>query len=228
MRSSQPAPSSRPARPAPVLAAVVFTALSVLLLLLVVVEWRPLISLDRSVGDTLHDSAVGHPAVTRTNRILSDWVWDPWTMRALVAVAFLWLLRRGERLLALWIAATSAVGTLVQQVLKGAVGRERPVWPDPVDTAHFSAWPSGHAMTAMVTCGLMVWLLSLRGAAPGLRTAILVVGTASWIGVGVTRLYLGVHWVSDVVGGWLLGAALVALSAVAYGRLVASREGSSV
>ncbi|MEV8310166.1 phosphatase PAP2 family protein [Streptomyces flavidovirens] len=228
MRSSQLAPPSRPAPPAPVVAAVVFTALSVFLLLLVAVEWRPLMSLDRTVGDALHDWAVSDPALTRTNRILSDWVWDPWTMRALVAVVFVWLIRQGERLLALWIAATSAVSALVQQGLKAAVGRERPEWPDPVDSAHFSAWPSGHAMTATVTCGLLVWLLVLRGADPRLRAAVLVVGTVSWVGVGVTRLYLGVHWVSDVVGGWLLGAAVVALSAVAYGRLVASPEGSSV
>ncbi|MET9519237.1 phosphatase PAP2 family protein [Streptomyces sp. NPDC002994] len=234
MRSSRPTqppqspPPSRPEPPAPVRAAVVLSALSVALLLLVALEWHPLVSFDRSVADTLHDSAVGNPAVTHTNRILSDWVWDPWTMRALVAVVFLWLLRQGERLLALWIAATSALGALVQQGLKGAVGRERPEWPDPVDSAHFSAWPSGHAMTAVVTCGLLVWLLWLRGADPRLRTAVLVVGTLSWVGVGVTRLYLGVHWVSDVLGGWLLGGAVVALSVVAYGRLVASREGPSV
>ncbi|MGW7054344.1 phosphatase PAP2 family protein [Streptomyces sp. NPDC054887] len=224
MRSSQLAPPSRPARSTAVVAAVVLTALSAALLLLVAVEWRPLVSMDRAVGDALHDSAVDHPAVTRTNRILSDWVWDPWTMRALVAVVCVWLFRRGERLLALWIAVTSVVGAILQQALKAAVGRERPVWPDPVDSAHFSAWPSGHAMTAMVTCGLLVWLLGVLGAGTRLRTAVLVVGTVSWIGVGLTRAYLGVHWVTDVLGGWLLGAAVVALSVVAHGRVTASRE----
>lgn len=228
MRSSQQAPPSRPALPAPVRAAVVFTALSVVLLLLVAFEWRPLMSFDRSVSDALHGSAVVRPEVTHTNRILSDWVWDPWTMRALVAVVCGWLLWQRQWLLALWSAATSAVGTFVQQGLKAAVGRERPEWPDPVDSAQYSAWPSGHAMTAVVTCGLLVWLLTLRGADPRLRATVLVVGTVSWVGVGVTRLYLGVHWASDVLGGWFLGAAVVALSAAAYGRLTVSREGTSV
>lgn len=228
MRSSQQAPPSRPALPAPVRAAVVFTALSVVLLLLVAFEWRPLMSFDRFVGDALHGSAVVRPEVTHTNRILSDWVWDPWTMRALVAVVCGWLLWQRQWLLALWSAATSAVGTFVQQGLKAAVGRERPEWPDPVDSAQYSAWPSGHAMTAVVTCGLLVWLLTLRGADPRLRATVFVVGTVSWVGVGVTRLYLGVHWASDVLGGWFLGAAVVALSAAAYGRLTVSREGSSV
>ncbi len=227
MHSPQLAPPSRPALPVPVRTALVCTALSVVLLLLVAFEWRPLMSLDRSVGDALHRSAVGEPGITHANRILSDWVWDPWTMRALVAVVFAWLLWQGERLLALWTAATSAVGSLVQQGLKAAVGRERPEWPDPVDTAHFAAWPSGHAMTAVVTCGLLLWLLRLRGAGSGPRTAVLVAAAVSCVGVGVTRMYLGVHWMSDVLGGWLLGAAVVALSVMAYGRLTASREGTS-
>ncbi|MGR8011957.1 phosphatase PAP2 family protein [Streptomyces hypolithicus] len=232
MHSPHPAPAPTPVsrRPAPVpgRSVVACTALSVVLLLLVVFEWRPLMSFDRSVADALHESAVGHPAVTRTSKILTDWVWDPWTMRALVALAFAWLLWRGERTLALWAAATSAVGSLVQQGLKWAVGRERPVWQDPVDSAHFASWPSGHAMTAVVTFGLLLWLLTVRGAGRGLRATVLLVGVVSGVGVGVTRLYLGVHWASDVAGGWLLGAAVVAASAVAYGRLTASQERSAV
>ncbi|MEN8654134.1 phosphatase PAP2 family protein [Streptomyces sp. 21So2-11] len=214
------------ASPAPVRTGIAFAALSGLLLLLVAVEWGPLVSFDRTVADSLHGPAVDHPGITKTSRILSDWAWDPWMMRALMAVAVGWLLWQGERLLALWAVATSAAAVALQQGLKAAVGRERPQWPDPVDSAHYAAWPSGHAMTATVTFGLLVWLLALRGADPRLRTAVLVVGAVSVVGVGLTRMYLGVHWPTDVLGGWLLGVALVALSVVAYGRRVASREGS--
>ncbi|MDJ0463739.1 phosphatase PAP2 family protein [Streptomyces sp. H27-C3] len=217
------ASSARPAPPAPLRTGIAFTALSGLLLLLVAFEWGPLMSFDRTVVDGLHGSAVGHPGITKTNRILADWVWDPWMMRALLAVAVGWLLWQGERLPALWAVATSVAGTLLQQGLKAAVGRERPQWPDPVDSAHFAAWPSGHAMTATVTFGLLVWLLALCGADSLLRAVVLVVGVVSVAGVGLTRMYLGVHWPTDVLGGWLLGVALVALSVVAYGR--ASREG---
>ncbi|WP_434587734.1 phosphatase PAP2 family protein [Streptomyces sp. A5-4] len=218
---------ARPAPPAAVRTGITFTALSGVLLLLVAFEWGPLMAFDRTVANGLHSSAVDHPGITKTNRILSDWVWDPWTMRLLMAVAVGWLLWRGERLLPLWAVATSAAGTLLQQGLKAALGRERPQWPDPVDSAHFAAWPSGHAMTATVTFGLLVWLLALRGADPRLRAAVLVVGVVSVVGVGLTRMYLGVHWPTDVLGGWLLGVALVALSVVAYGRRPASRPGAS-
>ncbi|MET8608861.1 phosphatase PAP2 family protein [Streptomyces rubiginosohelvolus] len=200
-------------------------AASLVLLVLVAVRWSPLMSLDRSVADALHRHAVGDPGLVHVNRVLTDWVWDPWTMRALIAVAVIALWWRGARRLALWTAATSLLATLLQQGLKAAVDRERPQWTDPVDSANFAAFPSGHAMTAVVTCGLLLWLLRLYGAGPGLWGTALAVAVVSAIGVAATRVYLGVHWLTDVVGGALLGVAVVALSAAGYARYTAPREG---
>ncbi|MFJ8822581.1 phosphatase PAP2 family protein [Streptomyces sp. NPDC102467] len=187
------------------------------LLLLVAVRWSPLMDLDGGIVRALHRGAVAEPGLTRVNRVLSDWVWDPWAMRALVAVVaalVAWRLR--DRVLAAWLLVTCALGSLVQQGLKAVVDRPRPVWPDPVDSAHFAAFPSGHAMTATVVCGLVLWLLRRRGAGPVLWGAALAVSVVSVLGVGVTRLWLGVHWPSDVLGGWLLGALTVTLSTTAY------------
>jgi undecaprenyl-diphosphatase len=117
-----------------------------------------------------------------------------------------------------WLVATCALGTLVQQALKAAVGRERPVWPDPVDTAHFAAYPSGHALTATVVCGLILWLLHHHGAGRALWLTALTVAVISVVGVGLTRIWLGVHWPSDVLGGWLMGAMLVTLAVTVHQR----------
>ncbi|MFJ2796459.1 phosphatase PAP2 family protein [Streptomyces sp. NPDC087290] len=199
-------------------AGAVCALLALVVLILVAVRWSPLMSLDRTVAEALHRRAVTEPGLVHANRILTDWAWDPWTMRALTAVAVVALWWRGARLLAVWVAATSLLGTLVQQGLKSAVGRERPRWPDPVDSAHYAAFPSGHAMTAMVTCGMLLWLLRRYGAGPRLWRAALAVACVSVVGVGLTRLYLGVHWSSDVLGGWLLGGALVGFSIAGYAR----------
>nr|WP_242570706.1 phosphatase PAP2 family protein [Streptomyces sp. NP-1717] len=196
---------------------------SLILLVLVAAEWNPLISLDRTVSVDLHRWAVAEPGLTHANRILTDWVWDPWTMRLLTAVAFFVLWFRHERLLACWVAVTSLVGALVSQCLKSAVGRERPSWPDPVDSAHFAAFPSGHAMTATVTVGMLLWLLRRHGVSGVLWRVTLVVGVVSALGAGFTRVWLGVHWSSDVVAGWLFGACLVALSVATYGGRALSR-----
>ena len=144
------------------------------------------------------------PGWTRTNRLLTDWVWDPWTMRALVALTVGWLLWRRERLPALWVICTAALGTVAQQGLKAAVGRDRPQWPDPVDSAHYAAFPSGHALTATVTFGLVLWVLWTHHAAARWLRVTVVVAAVSVAGVGFSRLFLGVHWLSDVLAGWLL------------------------
>lgn len=192
---------------------------SVLLLVLVAVEWHPLLTVDGDIADTTHRWAVDEPGVTHAFRILTDWVWDPWAMRILAAVAVLWLVwRRNAWWTAVWLAATCAVGTLLQQVLKAAVGRPRPVWPDPVDTAHFAAYPSGHALTATVVCGLLLWLLHHYGAYRALSFTALALAVISVVGVGLTRIWLGVHWPSDVLGGWLLGAMLVTLAVLIHQR----------
>ncbi|MEK9518029.1 phosphatase PAP2 family protein [Streptomyces venezuelae] len=197
--------------------AVVSGVLALLLFILVAVGWDPLLSFDRAVAEALHRDAVAHPGLTRVHRVFSDWVWDPWTMRALVAAAVVLLWWGHERRLAVWVGATSLLAVALQQGLKALVGRDRPVWTDPVDSARYAAFPSGHAMTAMVTCGLLLWVLSLRwreewrgwGALAG-------AAVVSVLGVGWTRVYLGVHWPSDVVEGWLLGWCCVAVAILTY------------
>ncbi|MFE5509724.1 phosphatase PAP2 family protein [Streptomyces sp. NPDC056529] len=199
--------------------AVVSGVLSALLIALVAVGWSPLLSFDRAVAEELHRGAVAHPGLTRVNRVLSDWVWDPLTMRALAAGTVVLLWWRRERRLALWVAGTSVLALLLQQGLKALLGRERPQWPDPVDQAHYAAFPSGHAMTATVVCGLLLWVLALHWRDGWRGWAVLAsAGVVSVIGVGWTRTHLGVHWPSDVVGGWLLGWFCVSVAILAYRR----------
>jgi len=210
----------RPPEHRPATRATVALALcSVLLLVLVAAEWHPLISADDDIADTTHRWAVDEPGLTHAFRILSDWVWDPWTMRVLCGIAVIWLVwRRNARWTAVWLVATCALGTLLQQALKAAVGRERPVWPDPVDSAHFAAYPSGHALTATVVCGLLLWLLHRYDSGRALWRTALTLTVVSVVGVGLTRIWLGVHWPSDVLGGWLLGAMLVTLAVTVHQR----------
>ncbi|CAM5611950.1 phosphatase PAP2 family protein [Streptomyces griseomycini] len=207
---SPPRPSDH--RPA-TLSAGTLALCSALLLALVAVGWRPLLDLDGDISRTTHRWAVEEPGLTQTARVLTDWVWDPWTMRVLCGVtAALLVWRYAARWTAMWLVVTVALGTAVQQGLKAAVDRARPVWPDPVDSAHYAAFPSGHAMTATVVCGLLLWLLRRHGVSRLVWRTALVLAVLSVTGVGLTRVWLGVHWPTDVLGGWLLGALVVAVA----------------
>ncbi|NEC88862.1 phosphatase PAP2 family protein [Streptomyces sp. SID12501] len=220
MRTSHLTPRLRRPVPYPAVRVIVALALaSGLLLTLVAMDWHPLITLDGDIARATHRRAVDEPGLTHVFRILTDWVWDPLTMRLLVAAVTVWLVwRHSAWPLALWLVVACALGTVLQQGLKAAVGRARPVWPDPVDSAHYAAFPSGHAMTATVVCGLLLWLLRRYGAGRVLWCTTVTVAVVSVVGVGLTRIWLGVHWPSDVLGGWLLGALVVALTVVSYAR----------
>ncbi|MFW6693284.1 phosphatase PAP2 family protein [Streptomyces sp. MAR4 CNX-425] len=214
--------AAAPRRPSPALrtTAAALTLASALLTALVAATWRPLTDLDGRIARRLHSAAVSEPGWTRANRVLTDWVWDTVTMRLLMVAVILWLLRRGARRLALWLAGAVAVGWVVQAGMKAAVGRDRPHWRDPVDSASHAAFPSGHAMTVALACGLLLWVLSRAAGVPArLRRAAWTAAAVSVAGVCFTRVWLGVHWMSDVVGGTLMGGAVAALAAAAYTAL---------
>jgi undecaprenyl-diphosphatase len=207
-------------------AAWVLGSCSAVLPALVAVRWAPLMAFDEAVARACHRWAVAEHGTTRVVRVLTDWVWDPLTMRLVcVAVALGLAARRSARWTAVWLTAACALALLLQHGLKAAVDRPRPVWPDPVDSARQAAFPSGHAMTATVVCGLLLWLLHRHGAGRAPRSAALALAAVSVLGVGVTRVWLGVHWPSDVLGGWLLGGTVVAVAAAAHQRWSAPDRG---
>ncbi|MES4891821.1 phosphatase PAP2 family protein [Streptomyces sp. NPDC096012] len=209
-------PRPHPPRTASLVAGVLGVC-AALLLVLVAVRWHPLFAVDGAISRTTHRWAVGDRGVTRAFRVLTDWVWDPLTMRLLCAAAAVWLVwRRAAWWTAVWLAVTCALAAILQQSVKAAVDRPRPVWRDPVDSAHYAAFPSGHAMTATLVCGLLLWLLHRLGVSRALWRTAVAAALVSVVGVGVTRVWLGVHWPSDVVGGWLLGALSAALAVVVY------------
>ena len=185
-----------------------------LLVLAVENTWGPLHDLDRSVANSLHAQALAHPALVHAMVLVSDFG-SPTVMRVgtgLLAV-MLWL-RRARRL-ALWVAATMVGGAVIDDVLKTVVNRARPVFVHPVATAPGASFPSGHAFTATLGAGVVLLVvlpvLPRRGRPVAWLLAVLVPLT-----VGYSRIALGVHWVSDVVGGWLLGIGLLAGTTAAF------------
>jgi undecaprenyl-diphosphatase len=138
-----------------------------------------------------------------------------------VTLVFTALLLAGHVRLAMFILITSlgASGLIIS--VKDMVERPRPpagIRLDPFVGDSFS-FPSGHALGAMAIYGNLGWLLVRL--APNQRTArfILAAALGLAIGIGLTRVYLRVHYPSDVLAGWLAGLAWMAVTIVAV-RLI--------
>lgn len=186
-------------------------------LLLAALLWAlagPLVAFDRAVAAGFNGVVAPRPwlvAVLGTATKLGDTVTGV-VVLATLAVAL--LIRRRARL-ALFALVAGIGGLVLGPLLKELVGRLRPTVEVPVATAPGWSFPSGH--TLCVTLWVGVVLLVLLPAVPTrARRPVIGVGVAVVVLVGLTRVALGVHYLSDVVAGWLLGAAWLAVATAAF------------
>ncbi len=132
-----------------------------------------------------------------------------------LAVVVLWALRRRGG--AVFVAATVASSALANAGLKVLVDRTRPpqmLAVRPIPTS--PSFPSGHTVSAFVLFGALA-IVAVVEFGPGWRAwAFAAALVALGMLVGFSRLYLGVHWMTDVLGGWLLGVAWLALSTIVW------------
>lgn len=135
-------------------------------------------------------------------------------MLPLIAVVLTWLLwRRCWRTAAYWVGA-AAFSELLVQLLKVTLGRHRPVDNLYAGVEQYS-FPSGHATLSTVVLAFLAFLLS-RGQRRTLRFGVAVTVGVYVALVAFSRLYLGAHWLSDVLGGMSLGIGWVAFVAMVH------------
>ncbi|WUJ12372.1 phosphatase PAP2 family protein [Actinoplanes sp. NBC_00393] len=184
------------------------------LLLLVRFHWSPLQSLDRSVADGLNRWASGSETTVAVLQQISS-AGGRGFMIPLVALLTLMLLIRRRPRPAVYLIVTGAGALLMDPSLKALIGRLRPVVEVPVATAPGNSFPSGHALGSMVVYGMivLVFLPAMRR-----RWRPWFIGAAAVVvaAIGFTRIALGVHFLSDVLGGWLLGLAWISVTAYAF------------
>ena len=169
------------------------------------------INLDTRFAAWLHDHATSgwttfFENVTRLGNIP--------VLAAVTAVAAILLWRR--RLKAeLELLLLAAVGAEILTVgLKLGFERERPFFPDPLATESTYSFPSGHASVSLAVYGTIGYIAARHAATRRRQIAILAATTGLVLLIGFSRLYLGVHYLSDVIAGFSLGLAWVALCVV--------------
>src|SRR6202044_965751 len=163
----------------------------------------PLESVDHSAAARLNSLVAGHPAVVSVVKAVT-WLGSGGVLWTLTGAAVVVLAIRRRWRLAVYLLVTGAGELALDPVLKALVGRLRPVVAHPVAYGNGDSFPSGHALGSIVCYGalFLVFLPAARGTWRRVFTAVILVLSAA---IGISRLLLGVHYVSDVRGGWGLG-----------------------
>lgn len=122
-----------------------------------------------------------------------------------VASVFLWLTQHRWSVYLLLLAYLG--GDVLNRILKESFERPRPTLLEHLHEVSSASFPSGHAMNSMITYGAVAYLVARLEPTPALRRTTWAFAATLIIAIGISRSYLGVHYPSDVLAGYLAGLA---------------------
>jgi membrane-associated phospholipid phosphatase len=168
----------------------------------------PIVQVDAQLANALHANVV--PSATTAFTAVTTLGSTP--VLALVAgAAAVYLVRRGRGRDAALLAVTLIGAQLLTWILKATFERPRPSFEDPVATASWFSFPSGHALSSVAVYGALAYLFVSGGRSSQARA--LLAGLALLVAlIGFSRLYLGVHYLTDVLAGYSAGLAWLLLA----------------
>lgn len=141
---------------------------------------------------------------------------------ASVAAAVLWR-RTGSPRPAILILVTLSVAGAISTLSKMIIGAHRPTQSCQLIVETDASFPSGHVTGTLALLGALSVVISQHSRRAAHGALIVLTATVTAL-VALTRLYLGVHWVTDIVGALLLGAAAVVVAHLAYRRMMGSSD----
>ncbi|RUS47099.1 phosphatase PAP2 family protein [Cohnella sp. AR92] len=166
------------------------------------------------------------PGLTRFMRTISTLgsTLDVVVIAILIVVAFALFLRHRKELV---LFAVALGGTaLINGLLKDVFERDRPLLHRLAEEEGFS-FPSGHSMASFTLAVITVYLLWKHVSSRLLRAVLILLAVTWFVVMGISRIYLGVHYPSDVVAGYLLSGFWVSLTIMAYRKWTAGSGSSS-
>lgn len=140
----------------------------------------------------------------------------------ITASLVLWQCRHPRLAVGLLVSVLAA--TLASTWLKVLIGRERPDIVEHVALTFTASFPSGHAFLSAVTLLCIAGFVGLAVKRHRITRLCYIIAWGVIVLIGVSRIYLGVHWPTDVLAGWLLGLTWASLSVAWLGRSMASQE----
>lgn len=191
-------------------------AASIVLTVAVALGGTSLSGLDTGLSATTRDWADGWGWPVQVAKIVGT-LTQPALSGVLVAILGLWLLRRGLRAAPGMLAISGVLGATLTTGVKNIVARQRPSSAEGLVHDMSASYPSGHTSAGIylwVAAGLVLLQLGRANQRAGLTRAgmtLIVLGPL----IGVSRLVLGAHWPSDILGGWAFGSVALTTAALA-------------
>jgi membrane-associated phospholipid phosphatase len=169
-----------------------------------------IVGVDEAVAASLHGQAT--PAATMGFTLVTQ-LGSTVVLLAVAASAAACLARLGRRWDAAFVVLAFAGAEALTWSLKALFQRERPSFDDPIATASSFSFPSGHALVSLAVYGALAYVALGSRRSRGIRAAF-IAGTALAVAaIGFSRLYLGVHYLSDVLAGYAVSVAWLLLLA---------------
>ncbi|WP_232699677.1 phosphatase PAP2 family protein [Brevibacillus daliensis] len=132
-------------------------------------------------------------------------------------LAIVWW-KKGRPVVLLYYLGTIAFGLLIKEIVKRSLTRERPEDINLILLPDSYSFPSGHAVFSSLVFGMGGYLLAKRCRRTGTKALWIIVALLIPFLVGYSRVYLGVHYPIDVLGGWLLATGSIMLSMYVYDK----------
>jgi membrane-associated phospholipid phosphatase len=144
-----------------------------------------------------------------------------------VGIMILLAVRRRSWTPVILITAAGA-GSLFMTIFgKHLFGRSRPPFADAVPPyEHGASFPSGHTLNSIVIAGIIAYLLIQRQKSRAARTLTIVVASLFTLTIGLSRVFLGHHWFTDVVAAWAIGGAWLAVVITAHRLYLSAKAGT--
>ena len=174
-----------------------------------VLESDSIVNFDIAAAAWIHARVT--PLGLRVFQLITD-IGSPIFVSVLVVAMAIWCWWRRERVLAIGVVTICGGEALLDRVLKTVIHRTRPEFGARFLHGQSFSFPSGHAFGSIVAYGLLAYLL-IAFYRPVLRARKLIYAgiTALVLAIGVSRTYLGVHYPSDVIGGFAAGIAWLSI-----------------
>jgi undecaprenyl-diphosphatase len=212
-------------RLAPLITVTAAALVFVILLIAVRLQWAPLESADHGAATSINGLVAGNATLVSVVKAVT-FLGSNGVLWTVIAAATVILAVRRRWRLAAYLLVTGAGALILDPILKSLVGRLRPVVAHPIAHGTGDSFPSGHSLGSIVCYGaiLLVFLPAARGRwRPALVTVIVTLIAL----IGISRILLGVHYLSDVVGAWAVGITWLGVTALAF-ELTRSAAGQPV